>query len=155
MDTLNSAEEIDLPKTQEEFIPQRVYTDADPAFGELKELGKGMAKVWLVTTKAMASDSMGLVHAGFIFSSANFSAMCAINDPNAILIGADSKFLAPIEVGNEIEFRARALQNDTKKREVKVEGYVLDIKVFDAMFYVAMFDHHIFKLRITERKKPS
>lgn len=151
MDSINNLEEESY-RASEESVQQRVYLEADGSFGEVRELKKGQAKVWLVTTPAMSVDHMGLVHAGFLFSSASFAAMCAVNDPNAILIGADTKFLAPIEVGNEVEFRAKALQNDTKKREVKVEGYVLDIKVFDAMLYVAMFDHHIFKLRITERK---
>ncbi|MGP1450521.1 MAG: PaaI family thioesterase [Wolinella sp.] len=150
MDTISSDE---LDKTQEESLPQRTYLEVDSSFGEVRELTRGYANVWLSTSKTMSIDNMGLVHPGFIFSSANFAAMCAINDPNAILIGADAKFLAPTEAGNEIEFRAHALQHDTKKREVRVEGYVLDIKVFDATFFVAMFDHHIFKLRITEKKR--
>ena len=47
-------------------------------------------------------------------------------------------------------FKAQSLQEDTKKREVKVEGFVLDIKIFDAMFYVAVFDKHVLNLHITK-----
>ena len=145
-------EEQEVAPRPEEFVPQKIYLEADASFGEVREMTKGAAEIWFSTTRSMMVDGMGLVHSGFIFSSANFAALCAVNNPNAILLGADVKFLAPIEVGHDIEFRAHSLQSDTKKREVRVEGYVLDIKVFEAMFYVAIFENHIFKLRITEKK---
>ena len=98
----------------------------------------------------MALDKNGLIHSGYLFSSAAYAALLAVNDANAIVIGAEVKFLAPIEVGNNVEFRAETLQEDTKKREVKVEGFVLDIKIFDAMIYVAVFDRHVLSLHITK-----
>ena len=43
-----------------------------------------------------------------------------------------------------------ALQNGMKKCEVKVEGFLLDIKVFEAIFYIAIFDKKLFQLKDAE-----
>ena len=58
--------------------------------------------------------------------------------------------MAPIELGHEVIFQAEALQDDTKKCEVKVEGFLLDIKIFYGMFYIAVFDKKIFKLKFDQ-----
>ena len=63
------------------------------------------------------------------------------------LIGINFSRLLSIIYGRRL---AQSLQEDTKKREVKVEGFVLDIKIFDAMFYVAVFDKHVLNLHITK-----
>ena len=46
--------------------------------------------------------------------------------------------------------KTERLQVDTKKRGREREGFMLDKKIFDAMFYVAVFEKHVLKLHITK-----
>lgn len=114
--------------------------------GELVGLGHNISKVKFVPVEDMCVDSR-LIHSGFIFSAAAHCALTALNKKNSLIIGSDAKFLAPIELGHEVIFKGEALQDDTKKCEVKVEGFLLDIKVFYGMFYIAVFDKKIFKIK--------
>lgn len=114
--------------------------------GELIGLGHNISQIRFTPTEDMCVDSR-LIHSGFIFSAASHCALTALNKKNSLVIGADIKFLAPIELGHEVIFKAEALQDDTKKCEVKVEGFLLDIKIFYGMFYIAVFDKKIFKLK--------
>ncbi|PAF43108.1 thioesterase [Helicobacter sp. 11S02629-2] len=114
--------------------------------GELTHMSTGVAHLNFTPTEDMRLDNR-LVSSGFIFNSASFCALSAVNKRNSLVIGADIKFLAPIELGYTIKFKANALQDDTKKIEVQVEGFLLDIKVFYGMFYIAVFDKGIFKLK--------
>lgn len=118
--------------------------------GELVDLAKNKATVRFAPGDKMIMDDNKMIHAGFVFNSASFAAMAAINKKYSVLIAADVKFLAPIEPGHEVIFKAEALQNDIKKCEVKVEGFLLDIKIFDSIFHIAVFDKKIFKLRFNE-----
>ncbi|PAF46369.1 thioesterase [Helicobacter sp. 12S02634-8] len=120
--------------------------------GELVSLSPNKAEVFFTPTEAMICDE-GVIHMGFVFNAAAFSALCAINKKNSIIIGSEVKFLAPIEYGYELLFQASTLQSEAKKCEVKVEGFLLDIKVFEGIFYVAIFDKKLFKLRLKEDKK--
>lgn len=129
---------------------QRSYKEADASVcGALVELEEGFARTELETMPNMAVDKEGLVHGGFVFSGGNYAAMVAINNPYAVVIGAEVKFLAPIEVGNVIEYEAKVLQAEAKKREIRVIGTVMDIKVFDGVFYVAIFEKHIFRIKLS------
>ncbi|RDU71980.1 thioesterase [Helicobacter aurati] len=114
--------------------------------GELVGLANNLSKVVFTPIPEMCVDSR-LIHSGFVFSSAAHAALTALNKKNSLIIGADVKFLAPIELGHEVIFKAEALQDDTKKCEIKVEGFLLDIKIFYGIFYVAVFDKKIFKLK--------
>lgn len=144
----------DLEHQVEEVVELRVAPKIDPFLsGELVEITKGGAVVALESNDDMSIDKHGLVHTGSIFSSAAFAAIAAINDPNGVCIGADVKFLAPIESGNVITFFAQALQHDTKKIEVKVIGKVLEIKVFEALFFIVIFDKHILRLKLSKKQK--
>lgn len=118
--------------------------------GELRDIKEGSAQVVFSASSIMLSDGEKSVHMGFVFNSASYAALCAINKRNSIIIASDIKFLAPIELGHEILFKATALQNGFKKCEVKVEGFLLDIKVFEGMFYIAIFDKKLFKLKLRE-----
>lgn len=117
--------------------------------GELLGIGHNISKVKFTPTEDMCVDSR-LIHSGFVFSAAAHCALVALNKKNSLVIGADAKFLAPIELGHEVIFKGEALQDDTKKCEVRVEGFLLDIKVFYAMFYIAVFDKKIFKIKFDE-----
>ena len=116
--------------------------------GNLEELSKNYARVTLEITDKMKLDKLGLAHSGNIFSSASFAALAAINDPNAIMVSSEVRFLAPVEVGNIITFEAKAIQSETRKREIEVVGTILDIKIFEGTFSVAMFDTHVLKFKI-------
>lgn len=118
--------------------------------GELVKLEENSADVIFSTAAIMLSDGEKAIHTGFIYNSACYAALCAINKKNSIIIASDTKFLAPIELGHEIIFRAQALQNGFKKCEVKVEGYLLDIKVFEGNFNIAIFDKKLFKLKLKD-----
>lgn len=119
--------------------------------GELTKIDDNMAEVIFSTAAIMLSDGERAVHTGFVYNSACYAALCAVNKRNSIVIASDTKFLAPIELGHEIVFRAQTLQNGFKKCEVKVEGFLLDIKVFEGIFNIAIFDKKLFKLRLKDQ----
>ncbi|PAF49544.1 thioesterase [Helicobacter sp. 12S02232-10] len=119
--------------------------------GELLTLSQNKAEIFFVPTESMVCDEE-FIHAGFVFNAAAYAALCAINKKNSIIIGSETKFLAPIELGYELVFKANALQSEAKKCEVKVEGFLFDIKVFDSIFYVAIFDRKLFKLKLKDEK---
>ncbi|MDQ1341353.1 MAG: hypothetical protein QG567_2511, partial [Campylobacterota bacterium] len=90
----------------------------------------------------------GMIHSGFIFSSANFAAMAAVNMSTAIPVVSKTNFLAPISVNDEAVFEARELHKDTRKRVVKVVGYIHNIKFFDGEFTIVVLDHHPLSLKL-------
>ncbi len=114
--------------------------------GEIIKLSKNKAEIRFTPTESMITDDNLLIHHGFIFSSASFCAMAAVNEPNSMIIYSETKFLSPIELNGEIIFKSHALQNGAKKREVIVEGFLYNIKVFDAIFHVIIFDKSMFKI---------
>ena len=120
--------------------------------GELIDIGENTAEVLFSTAVIMLSDGERSIHLGFLFNAAAYAALCAINKKNSIIISSETKFLAPIEIGQEILFRAVALQNGFKKCEVKVEGFLLDIKVFEGFFHIAIFDKKLFKLKLKDEE---
>ncbi len=113
--------------------------------GELVRMDKDSAEVVFSTNAVMLSDEEKEIHMGFVFNSAAYAALCAVNKANSVVIASECKFLAPIELGHEILFKATAIQNGLKKCEVKVEGFLLNIKVFEGLFQVAVFDKKLFK----------
>ena len=98
-----------------------------------------------IPTKQMISDESNLIHSGFIFNAANYAAMCLVNQPNAITIGSEVEFLAPVEFEQEMMFLAT-----NKKFEIIVRGTLLDIKIFEATFHIAVFEKQLFKLNFKE-----
>lgn len=103
-----------------------------------------------IPTKQMISDESNLIHSGFIFNAANYAAMCLVNQPNAITIGAEVEFLAPVEFEQEMVFLATIKQSNAKKFEILVKGTLLDIKIFEAIFHIAVFDKQLFKLNFKQ-----
>lgn len=114
--------------------------------GELIKIARNKAEVRFVPTESMIIDDNMLIHHGFIFSAASFCAMAAVNEPNSMVIYSETKFLSPIELNSDVIFKAHALQSDTKKREVMVEGFLYNIKIFDAIFHIIVFDKSMFKI---------
>ncbi len=123
--------------------------------GEIELLKENYAKVKLVCTKEMAVDEMGLIHGGFTFGAADFAAMAAVNDPFVVLIGANSKFLAPAKIGDIIIFEAYARFEDARKREVTVIGNINEIKVFEGTFDAVILPEHVLKLKLKKNNKIS
>jgi len=121
--------------------------------GDLDELKEGYAKVSLVTNDEMRVDSYGLVHGGFIFCAGDFAAMAAVNDPNVVLSAANVDFLSPVRVGDQVVFEATVRHKDGRKREVKVVGSVLDIKVFEATLKTVVLEKHVLKLDLMNASK--
>lgn len=117
--------------------------------GVLEDLQDGYARVRLVTTEEMIVDKKGLVHSGFVFASANFAAVAAINKPNVVLAVSRCNFLAPLKVEDEVVFEAHAIHNTTRKRDVKVVGEMNHIKVFEGEFSVVILDKHVLSLQLS------
>ncbi len=118
--------------------------------GEVLEMKVSYAKISLTTTQEMSVDSHGLVHGGFIFGAADFAAMAAVNDPNVVLVEANTKFLAPIEVGKSIIFEATASHETTRSRFINVIGKLGDIKAFEGDFKAVILDRHVLRLKLVD-----
>jgi len=119
----------------------------DPKFsGELIDLKEHYAKVKLITTSEMVADEEGLIHGGFTFSAADFCAMATVNHPNVVLTGADTKFLAPIKLGDEVIFESEVLSYNEKKQEILITAKIKEKKVFEGIFKTAILKTHVLKL---------
>jgi len=122
--------------------------------GEIVKLESGYAKVVLDTIEAMRADEVGLVHGGFIFSSADFAAMVAVNEPNVVLASSNCLFLAPVRVGDSVTFEATEHQKEGRKRNVTVRGFVHEIKVFEGEFKTVITERHVLRLDLLKNIEP-
>ena len=114
--------------------------------GEVILLEEGYAKTELKTTDVMRADEEGLVHGGFCFSAADFAAMAAVNDPNVVLAKSESKFLAPVRVGEIVVFEAEVVETDGRKQQVKVTGDVDQTRVYEGTMYTVVLKEHVLSL---------
>jgi acyl-CoA thioesterase len=118
--------------------------------GEIVVLEEGYVELRLTTSTEMVADSLGLIHGGFIFSSADFAAMAAVNEKNVVLVASDCQFLSPVKIHDEVNFVARVRQKEGRKRNVHVEAFVHDIKVFEGEFKTVITERHILKLKLVD-----
>jgi len=114
-------------------------------FGQLIEIGEDTAKVRLEATEEMAVDEEGLIHGGFTFGAADFCAMATVNDPYVVLVRSKCEFMAPVKVGDVVEFVSETIMKEKRKHEVKVTGTINEIKVFEGIFSCVKLDKHILK----------
>ncbi|GAB6074179.1 PaaI family thioesterase [Nautilia lithotrophica] len=114
-------------------------------FGQLIEIGEGTAKVRLEAIDEMAVDDEGLIHGGFTFGAADFCAMATVNDPYVVLVRSQCEFMAPVKVGDIVEFVSETLLKEKRKHEIKVTGYLNEIKVFEGIFGCVVLDKHVLK----------
>jgi len=121
--------------------------------GDIIDLDEGFAKSKFITNNEMVFDNFELIHSGFIFGAANFVALAAVNYPYVVLVTSNVKFIAPIELGNEIEFEANVIHKYARKREVNVIGRVSDVKVFEGLFLTVVLDKHILSLKLIRKKE--
>ena len=113
--------------------------------GKVLELSKGYAKIELKTTDIMRADEQGLVHGGFIFGAGDFTAMATVNDPFVVLAKSETKFLAPVKVGQNVVFEGNIIQSEGRKFTVEVVGFIDEKKVFVGTFYTVVLDVHVLK----------
>ncbi len=118
--------------------------------GEIILLERGYVETRLTTTSEMIADDVGLVHGGFIFSAADYAAMLAVNEKNVVLVGSNCQFLSPVKFHDEVNFVAKVRHKEGRKRNVNVEGFVLDIKVFEGEFKTVVTDRHVLRLQLLD-----
>lgn len=118
--------------------------------GELILIEQGYVEIRLVTLPEMVADEMGLIHGGFIFSAADYAAMAAVNEKNVVLVASDCQFLSPVKYGDTVEVVAKVRHKEGRKRNVQVEAYVHDIKVFEGEFKTVVLDRHVLKLKLVD-----
>ncbi|MDY0190372.1 MAG: hotdog domain-containing protein [Desulfuromonas sp.] len=111
--------------------------------GEIVELKQGEAIVKLDTTVEMVADEYGLVHGGFIFGLADYAAMLAVNKPTVVLGSADSKFLAPVKLGDVVQAKAIMVEETGKKFRVECMVSVGEKIVFKGDFICFVVDKHV------------
>jgi acyl-coenzyme A thioesterase PaaI-like protein len=124
----------------------KTHLKFNPKFGRLVEITENGARVILETTEDMAVDDEGLVHGGFTFGAADFCAMASVNEPYVVLVRAyNCEFMAPVKVGDVVEFTGEIILKEKRKVEVKVVGTLNEIKVFEGTFGCVVLDHHVLK----------
>jgi len=106
-------------------------------------VGEGFSQVKLRTTERMAVDESGLVHGGFIFGLADFSAMIAVNHPNVVLGAAEVKFLEPVRIEEVVIAEAEVKSKKGKKQMVFVKVKKGEVEVFEGEFICFVLDKHV------------
>ena len=101
------------------------------------------SEVKLATSNRMAVDEMNLVHGGFTYGLADYAAMLAVNHPNVVLGGSECRFLAPVKVGDVMIAKARVEDEEGKRRDVSVEVYVNEKRVFTGSFKCYILEEHV------------
>ena len=125
-------------------MQQNTHLNIDTSLcGRVVKLEEGYAEVLLHTTRQMAADERGLVHGGFVFGSADYAAMCAVNDPHVVLGASTSKFIAPVKVGDTVLCKASVVNEKGKKREVQVAAFVQGALVFEGVFTTFVLDRRV------------
>ncbi|DAB30447.1 MAG TPA: thioesterase [Sulfurimonas sp. UBA12504] len=146
--------EIHDYKSDKEVVLLNTHDQINQALsGEIIVMEAGYVEVLLTTLPEMLADNIGLVHGGFIFSAADYAAMAAVNEPNVVLVASDCQFLSPVKIRDEVLFKAKVRHKEGKKRNVHVEGYVYDIKVFEGEFKTVITEKHVLRLHLLEEEK--
>ena len=152
-DTQDEELELDDYRDEEEPIFVQTHELVNSALnGEIIKLEQGYVEVRLTTNSEMLADDIGLIHGGFIFSAADYAAMLAVNEKNVVLVGSECQFLSPVKLHDEVNFVAKVRHKDGRKRNVHVEGHVLDIKVFEGEFKTVITDRHVLKLKLLDEE---
>lgn len=112
--------------------------------GTLKD---GFATARFVATKDMGADAHGLVHGGFVFGLADHAAMLAVNDPNVVLGSAETRFLAPVKVGDEVLAEALVKEIKGKKRVIEVSAKVGETQVLSGTMTAFVLEAHVLSKR--------
>lgn len=111
--------------------------------GEPLDLGAGTARAALTLSPEMAADERGLVHGGFTFGLADYTAMLAVNHPLVVLASSTVKFLTPTRVGERLVAEARVVEETGRKRRVQVEVRRGEEMVAAGEFLAVIPDRHV------------
>lgn len=111
--------------------------------GSAESVKPGFSRVRLLTTPQMAVDESGLVHGGFIFGTADYAAMIAVNHPNVVLGSAEVRFLKPVRAGETVIAEASVHPVEGKKHPVSVRVLRGDDCVFQGSFTCFIPDRHV------------
>jgi len=111
--------------------------------GEPVHLAEGAATVRLTALPRMAADDRGLVHGGFVFGLADYAVMLAVNHPNVVLGAAETRFTAPVRVGEVIVAEAARTAQHGRKHVVEVRASVGDREVLRGTFTAYVLDRHV------------
>ena len=101
------------------------------------------AEVELEASEEMAVDEKGLIHGGFTFGLADYAAMLAVNHPHVVLGRSESRFLAPVRVGDVMRAIAKVEGREGGRREVEVGVTVEGRRVFEGAFTCYILDRHV------------
>ena len=124
---------------------QRTHLKADPHLIGRPILieDNTIAEVELLASGSMTVDDKELIHGGFTFSLADYAAMLAVNDPNVVLGSCETRFTAPVKVGDLMRAVAEVNETDGRKRLVSVKVYVGDKTVFTGKMKCYVLDRHV------------
>lgn len=111
--------------------------------GDIVAIEAGEATAQLVTTAEMIADDHGLIHGGFVFGLADYAAMLAVNDPHVVLGAAETRFVAPVAVGQTVVAIAHVVHEKGKKRTVEVTASVEGSVVMTGTFTTFCLDKHV------------
>ena len=111
--------------------------------GTPMKLAAGESLVTLDTTKAMTVDSTGLVHGGFVFGLADHAAMLAVNHPYVVLASSNCQFLKPVRPGEHLIAEATVIDENGRKRTVRVFINRDDTRVFSGEFICVVLEKHV------------
>lgn len=103
------------------------------------------AVVELVASEYMVVDDEGLIHGGFTFGLADYAAMLSVNDTYVVLGGAETRFTAPVRMGEKMIAIAKVESSEKRKRIVTVEVKVEEKPVFKGTFTCFVLDKHVFE----------
>ncbi|SDX16376.1 Thioesterase superfamily [Lutibacter oricola] len=112
--------------------------------GTVISISEKSAKVTLTITEDMVVDTYNLAHGSFTFGLADYAAMVAINEPTVVLGKAETKYLKPVILNDELTAIAEVNETSGKKTTVLVN--VTNQKselVFEGNFTCFVLDKHI------------
>ena len=147
--------EDELEKDEDDSHTLQSHTSIYEKYsGKVERVKEGFAEVHLEIIENMLADQIGLVHNGYIFSSASFAAAISVNEKYGFVIGSITHFLTPVREHDIVIFKAKSKHKIGRKRVVDVVGRVLDIKVFIGQFTVTVMDKHILNVKLDEVELP-
>ncbi len=132
-------------------IRVRTHTELDPNhIGHVDKLKEDESYTTLTTSKMMHADMEQLVHSGYIGSSAEYAALIAVNEPNAMVYSIEAKYYACARVGDDVTFHATVKHSEGRKRDVTVVGKIHSIKIYEAHIIVVIPEYHPLKIKLLD-----
>ena len=62
----------------------------------------------------------------------------------------ECQFLSPVKLGDRVKMIAKVRHKEGRKRNVEVEGFALDVKVFTGLFKTVITERHVLKLNLLD-----